>query len=87
MSLRELRDKIENITEEQQLNIEIGVTKGIIERLEKYMNAVNGEQQRLPSPMRTIGLLNHEYQEWCYYTKRLESLLAKKDALTVDKKQ
>jgi hypothetical protein len=27
MSLRDLRDKVENITEEQQLNIEIAVTK------------------------------------------------------------
>jgi hypothetical protein len=51
------------------------------------MDAVNGEQQRLPPTMRTIGLLNQEYQDWCYYTKRLEQLLKKKDELNVDNEQ
>jgi len=86
MSLINLHIKLENLTEEQNLDMEISITKHTIEQLEKRLEVISEEQKRLPSLMRTIGL-PQEYQDWCYYTKRLELLLQKQKNLGVNEKQ
>lgn len=56
MPIRDLKDKIEDVTDEQWLNIRIGVLTKQIERYEKQLDAYNAQQQRLCPTNRVIGL-------------------------------